>query len=57
MAKFHYYANIMFEADDIADAFLKIGDHFTVLRKGEDSDLEMIGTMWIEPAKEKQDND
>jgi hypothetical protein len=48
--KFHFTADIVFEAKDIDDAINKLGDHFHALNDDDPiQSIEHTGTMQIEP--------
>ena len=52
MKTFSLTANIEFEAEDIDDAFFKLGNHFECVM---DSNFEFIGELDINPADSTQE--
>ena len=44
MPQFELTGRIIFEAEDIEDAFTRLAHHFSALAKGVESDLPLVGT-------------
>lgn len=50
MKTFHFTADFVFEAENIDDALAKLAAHFSARVEGEDSDLDQLGEMRLEPV-------
>lgn len=42
--RFELIGRLVFDADDIQDAFVRLAAHFRALSKSEESDLPLVGT-------------
>jgi len=55
--KFKFEANIIFDADNIDNALLKLAHHFLSIHNGKESDLIKEGDMKVSPQEEKNISD